>query len=87
MKLGISDIALLVDYMNMEPKLSAQHVLDFSDSLHSGAVVIMTVKCVTRKIDKYIRQVEGVLGGKFEIKGVKVLPSNRQEATLYAVRK
>ncbi len=63
---------------------SSGAVLRYSRFMKKGAYLIMTVKCIMRSVGKYMREVEGRLGGRFEVLQWKVLPHNRQEITLFA---
>lgn len=78
---------LLADDMNLEPKDSARILKSFSRNLEKGSAVVMTIKCIDRNAEKHIKNAENVLGKNFTIRGLKVLPSNRQEVTLYATFK
>ena len=85
--LDLKAVDMVVDDTNIRAKDSAAAAMSYSRFMRSGATLIMTVKCVTRKVDKYMNEASEVLGREFEIRGVKALPSNRQEVMLYAVRK
>lgn len=80
----IGKVSLIVDDMNMVPKESAEIILSFSKLFAKNAKLVMTVKCVDRKAEKHIANALRALGKGFKVNGVRVLPSNRQELTLYA---
>jgi hypothetical protein len=40
-----------------------------------------------RNVIKYMEEAQAALGSKFEIRRWKVLPHNRQEITLFAVKR
>ena len=82
---GIADM-LTID-INSGGIASSDAVLRYSRFMKKGAYLIMTVKCIMRSVPKYMREVEGILGGKFRILQWKVLPHNRQEITLFARKK
>lgn len=75
---------LLLDDMNLQPSESAKILLSFAKNLEKNGKMVMTVKCIDRKAEKHIHNAVKVLSKKFKIKGTKVLPSNRQEVTLFA---
>jgi predicted rRNA methylase YqxC with S4 and FtsJ domains len=78
---------LLADDMNMDCVSSIKEALKYKKFLRKGGVLLMTIKCVTRNAPRYIKEARKLLAHSFEIKGIKVLPSNRQEMTLCAVYK
>ncbi len=78
---------LLANDMNMHCESSSEVVLKYSKLLKKGGILLMTIKCITRNAPKYIRITEKLLFKEFSIKNIKVLPSNRQEVTLFAVKK
>ncbi len=80
-------IDLLADDMNMDCRSSSAEVLKYASLMRKGSVLIMTIKCITRNAPKYVAQARKMLSAKFSIKAIKVLPVNRQEVTLYAIRK
>lgn len=75
---------MLVDDINTGGIASAKLVMRYARLLERHAVLLMTVKCVHRKVSKYMGEVEGILKPSFRIRGWKVLPHNRQEITLFA---
>ncbi len=78
---------LLADDMNMDCSSSIREVIKYKKFLRKGGVLLMTIKCVTRNAPRYIKEARKLLAPSFEIKGIRVLPSNRQEMTLCAVYK
>ena len=83
--LGISGKAcIVVNDMNIEATESARSVLELKDSLAKDCILIMTVKCITKNADKYLSITKRTLEGDFRIQSCRVLPSNRQEITLFA---
>lgn len=84
---GIGKVDLIADDMNMVPKESAEIALSFSDNLSRNAKLVMTIKCVDRKAEKHIARAKEALEKRFRIEGIRVLPGNRQEVTLYATYK
>jgi 23S rRNA (cytidine2498-2'-O)-methyltransferase len=81
---GIGKATIIVDDMNMVPKESVELVLSFSKNFARNAKLILTVKCVDRNAEKYTANAVQALGKEFKVTGIRVLPSNRQELTLYA---
>ena len=80
-------IDLLADDMNMDCKSSSAEVLKYAPLMRKGSTLVMTIKCINRNAPKFMAQARKALSPKFSIKGIKVLPVNRQEMTLYAIRK
>lgn len=80
----IKNVDLIASDMNVDAKEAIGAVLQFSDCLKAGADVIITIKCITRNFPKFVKQARTLLPDNFEIIGLRVLPSNRQEMTLYA---
>ena len=78
---------MVMDDINAGGMESAKAVLGCAGALERGSTLIMTVKCLRRNVGKYSREVEALLRPKFRVVQWKVLPHNRQEITLYAVRK
>ena len=62
-------------------------VLDQTDALVSGATAIITIKLMHKKPLQTIREVIGKLTAEFELKKAKQLFHNRDEITLYLVKK
>ena len=82
LKFGRPDI-ILID-ANIEPKLSANLAVLFSDTLNNDAALILTVKLVDGDVDKHIAAAVKVLEGKYGDIVLKKLPHNRSELTLFA---
>ena len=78
---------LLADDMNLDCRTSIGEINRYAKLLRNGGILVMTIKCITRNAPRYIREAKRMLKPAFRIKGIKVLPSNRQELTLYAVYK
>lgn len=70
--------------MNVDAKEAISAVLQFESCLNRGADVIITIKCITRNFPKFVKQARTFLPDTFEVLGLRVLPNNRQEMTLYA---
>lgn len=83
---GIS-ASLIVDDMNTEAGESAKLLLSFSKNLAKNGYAILTVKCLNRKAERHIRNAADVLNKGFRIRGIRVLPSNRQELTICASKR
>jgi 23S rRNA (cytidine2498-2'-O)-methyltransferase len=82
---GIEEEAdLIVIDINCAPGEAADALLKLSKFLKKGGKAIMTIKCMTRNADRYIELASGTLEGRFRIRGLKALPSNRREITLFA---
>ncbi len=86
-QLKASKADLLAEDMNMDCESSAAEVVRYAKVMRRGGTLLMTIKCVTRNAPRYIKQARRILDAKFLIKGIKVLPANRQELTLYAIYK
>ena len=85
--LGIPGKAcIVVNDMNIEAAESARSVLELKDCFAKDCLLIMTVKCITKNADKYLSITKRILEGDFKIQFCRVLPSNRQEITLFARR-
>jgi 23S rRNA (cytidine2498-2'-O)-methyltransferase len=84
---GMCGVGLLLNDINTGPKESSEILKRYVGCLCDGARVIMTVKCIKKKASTYIRQAEEGLRGQLKVTGVRALPSNRQEVTLYAVKR
>ncbi|MGC8680347.1 MAG: SAM-dependent methyltransferase, partial [Candidatus Micrarchaeia archaeon] len=73
---------IMID-MNVMPKESAHQAIRFASTLNNDACLIMTIKLFDTNINKYIKDVE-ILNKFYKIIGIKKLPHNRNELTLYA---
>ncbi len=85
--IDLKKVDLLVNDMNIRHNLSAEAMLKFSKKMRKGVPALMTVKCVRRSVDRYLAQTKKILSKDFEVVGVRVLPHNRQEATMLLLRK
>ena len=85
--IGGVEADLVANDMNAGPVRSSQAALLFSGIMPSGAALIMTVKCMRRNVIKYMEEAQAALDSQFEIRRWKVLPHNRQEITLFAVKR
>ena len=75
------------DDINVGGIESSRAVIGYSRFMKKNAVLIMTVKCMHRSVGRYMKEVESILRPKFRIVRWKVLPHNRQEITLFAMKK
>lgn len=66
---------------------SSKAVMMYSELMKKDATLVMTLKCMHRNVERYIKEVEKALRPSFKIVRWKVLAHNRQEITLYAVRR
>ncbi|MDE1860638.1 MAG: SAM-dependent methyltransferase [Candidatus Micrarchaeota archaeon] len=85
-KLKTAKASLLTDDMNLWHKDSANAIIMYSRFMGPRCMVILTVKCVTRNVDKYLDDINMSFRGRFSTRA-KVLPSNRQEVTVFAYPK
>ncbi|MDE1851952.1 MAG: hypothetical protein KGH69_04685 [Candidatus Micrarchaeota archaeon] len=83
-KISLKGVTMIADDMNIEPEQSAQLLMDYLGFAKKGAHLVMTVKCISKRVSKHVSKAEGILGPRFRIKSVKELPNNRQEVTLFA---
>ncbi|MCL5428150.1 MAG: hypothetical protein M1321_03130 [Candidatus Marsarchaeota archaeon] len=83
---SIGKLSMIACDMNVSPEETAAALLRFSRYLKKNGIALATIKCTTRNIEKYVGIAAKELEGEFIVKGVRVLPSNRQEATLFAVK-
>lgn len=82
--LKIKNVDLLADDMNVDAKRTAAAVRSYLKFLKKDAELLITVKCITRYAPRAIGTAEREIGKYATILGMKVLPNNRQEITLYA---
>ncbi|MEM3839305.1 MAG: SAM-dependent methyltransferase [Candidatus Micrarchaeaceae archaeon] len=80
-------VDLLANDMNMDSLSSSEIAAKYAKFMRKGATLIMTIKCMSRNAPLYIRQAKKALSKEFLIKGIKALPANRQELTLYGIKK
>jgi len=78
---------LLVCDMSWDPATMAKAVLRHAPSLRAGAEAVVTVKLLHRKPMQTIRNVTEQLVRAFDIRRAKQLFHNRDEITLYLIRK
>src|SRR3989344_1319626 len=77
---------LLVNDMNLHPNDSAKILLYLSKFLKNGAFCIMTVKCPTKNVFFYIKNIKGLLEKDFKDFEFKHLPHNKMEITMKAIK-
>ena len=77
---------LLVNDMNIHPKDSAKILLALSAYLKKGGYCLMTIKCPTKNVFYYIKEVKKILKPSFSQFAFKHLPHNRMEITMKAVK-
>lgn len=78
---------LLVCDMSWSPMLMCKLVLDLEPALKAGATAIITVKLMHRKPLQTIRDVISRLSTEFVLQKAKQLFHNREEITLYLIKK
>ncbi|WP_227872018.1 SAM-dependent methyltransferase [Paenibacillus albus] len=78
---------LLVCDMSWSPMQMAKLVLEKTEALSDGATAIITLKLMHKKPLQTIRDVIAKLESAFELKKAKQLFHNRDEITLYLVKK
>ncbi|SDX77647.1 SAM-dependent methyltransferase [Paenibacillus sp. CF384] len=78
---------LLVCDMSWSPMQMAKLVLEKTDALTDGATAIITIKLMHKKPLQTIRDVIAKLETAFELKKAKQLFHNRDEITLYLVKR
>ncbi len=83
----VSNVDMIAIDINTTPDISIKAISKFLPLLSRNAVLIMTVKCVTKNAPRYIEQARNGLKTNFDIKSMRCLPANRMEVTLYAVRR
>ncbi|MDQ8733742.1 SAM-dependent methyltransferase [Paenibacillus sp. LHD-38] len=86
-KFNAGTFDLLVCDMSWSPMLMCKLVLDLEAALKSGATAIITVKLMHRKPLQTIRDVISRLSTEFVLQKAKQLFHNREEITLYLIRK
>jgi 23S rRNA C2498 (ribose-2'-O)-methylase RlmM len=82
--LRVKEVDLLVDDMNIQCSDTAHAVNSYLRFLKRGASLVITVKCMTRYAPRHIAEARKELGKRLSIEGIKVLPGNRQEITVFA---
>ncbi|MFC4101113.1 SAM-dependent methyltransferase [Paenibacillus xanthanilyticus] len=78
---------LLVCDMSWSPMQMVRLVLDLSDALAEGATAIVTIKLMHKKPLQTIKDVISRFGTGFKLRKAKQLFHNREEITLYLVKK
>lgn len=78
---------LLVCDMSWSPHQMAKLVLGLADALQQGGTAILTVKLMHKKALQTIREVTGVLEMSFALQKAKQLFHNREELTLFLLKK
>lgn len=86
-KLKPKSFDLLVCDMSWSPMLMCKLVLDLEQALAEGATAIITVKLMHRKPLQTIRDVIAKLESAFMLQKAKQLFHNREEITLYLLKK
>ncbi len=85
--LPVSEVGMILVDINSTPDVSVKAIAKFLPLLCKEAMLIMTIKCVTKNVSKYIKIAKEGLAANFDVKSIRYLPANRMEVTLYAVRK
>ncbi len=86
-RIAVHGIDLITDDMNTDCNGTYAAIKPYIGMLRHSAAAIITVKCISKNIPKYTRQAAALFGKEFVVMGMRVLPSNRQEFTLFARRK
>ena len=86
-KFNAGSFDLLVCDMSWSPMLMCKLVLDLEPALTKGATAIITVKLMHRKPLQTIRDVISRLSTEFTLQKAKQLFHNREEITLYLIKK
>ncbi|MCW6160410.1 MAG: THUMP domain-containing protein [Candidatus Micrarchaeales archaeon] len=81
------DVDILLMDMNIAPSDSAALAVRFADILKKGAFLILTIKLVDLRIEKHIKDAKEILSKEYRGIRLKKLPHNRQELTLFAIKK
>ena len=77
---------LLVNDMNLHPNDSAKILLDLSKFLKNGAFCIMTIKCPTKNVFFYMKNIKELLKKDFKDFEFKHLPHNKMEITMKSIK-
>ena len=83
----LKNIDLIASDMNIEASEAIGAVLQFSNCVRKGGTLIITIKCVTRSLTKIIKKSRTLLEKEYDIMGIRTLPNDRQETTIYALKK
>ncbi|OMF38277.1 SAM-dependent methyltransferase [Paenibacillus sp. FSL H8-0548] len=94
LKRNASDVKLIADSfdiivcdMSWSPMMMCKLVLDLEPALKQGATAIITVKLMHRKPLQTIKDVISRLSTEFRLQKAKQLFHNREEITLYLIKK
>jgi len=82
-----NEFDLIVNDMNMHPTESANTMITLSKFLKNNKPAIMTIKCPSINVFKYIKQSKQILKKHYEKFEVQHLPNNRMEITIKMVKK
>ncbi len=63
---------------------SAEIAITLSEFLNKSAQLLMTIKLFSRNVRRHVSAAKQALGGHYKVVGMKKLPHNRNELTLYA---
>jgi 23S rRNA (cytidine2498-2'-O)-methyltransferase len=83
----IGPFHLITNDMNISPRESAEIMVVFADLLVDGGGALMTIKFVTRARKRHVEEAIRDLDSAYEWFTVKRLPHNRNETTVYMVKK
>jgi 23S rRNA (cytidine2498-2'-O)-methyltransferase len=86
-KLRANEFDLLVCDMSFSPKLTVRYLMDVMFALASGGTFIMTVKFMHKKPFQMIRDVVQSLAPHVELVKAKQLFHNREELTMFFLKK
>lgn len=82
---GIIADMIAID-INSPGKDAAEAAIMYSKYLKKDGALLITIKCQTKFVKSHIETAKKLLSKKFKIKGVRVLPANRQEVTIFGVK-
>ena len=83
----IGPFHLITNDMNISPRESAEIMVALADILVDGGDALMTIKFVTRARKRHVKEAISILESAYEWFTVKRLPHNRNETTVYMVKK
>ena len=83
----IGPFHLITNDMNISPRESAEIMVTLADMLVDGGDAVMTIKFVTRARKRHVKETISVLESVYEWFTVKRLPHNRNETSVYMVKK
>ncbi len=84
--LKLKNADLLTDDMNIFCSDTTAAINLYLKFMKKGATIVVTVKCLSKKVPNYIQRARKMLGKTLKIERIKVLPSNRQEFTVLATK-